>query len=39
MQNLDEIIHTVNNIYSNRETPMLMLKDEKDGLSPVDTDL
>src|ERR1700712_377443 len=37
MHNLNEIIHTVNNMYSNGETTMLMLKDEKDGLIRVNT--
>ena len=35
MHNLDEIIHTVNGIYSNGTTTMLMLKDEKEGLIRV----
>jgi len=35
MQNLDEIIHTVNSIYSNGETTMLALKDGKEGLIRV----
>ena len=39
MRNLDEIIHTINSIYSHGETTMLMLKDEKDGLIRVNTAL
>jgi AraC-like DNA-binding protein len=35
MQNVDEIINTVNSIYNNRETTILMLKDEKEGLIRV----
>ena len=35
MHNLDEIIYTVNNIYSKGETTMLTLKDEKEGLIRV----
>jgi len=35
MHNLDEIIHTVNGMYSKRETAMLSLKDEKEGLIRV----
>src|SRR6476659_1979937 len=35
MHNVEEIIHTVNSIYNNRETTMLMLKDEKEGLIRV----
>ena len=37
MRNLDEIIHTVNGLYSKGETNMLMLKDEKDGFIRVTT--
>ncbi len=37
MRNLDEIIHTVNNMYSKGETTMFMLKDEKGGLIRVNT--
>jgi AraC-like DNA-binding protein len=37
MRNLDEIIHTVNNIYSKAETTGLKLKDEKDGLIHIST--
>lgn len=35
MLNLDEIIHTVNNIYGKGETSTLTLKDEKDGFIRV----
>ncbi len=35
MRNLDEIIHTVNGIYSNGETSALTLKDENKGLIRV----
>src|ERR1700712_214518 len=35
MLKLDEIIHTVNNIYGKGETTMLKLKDEKEGLIRV----
>lgn len=35
MRNLDEIIHTVNSIYSKGETTMLTLKDEKEGFIRV----
>jgi len=35
MRNLDEIIHTVNSIYSKGETTMLTLKDEKRGFIRV----
>jgi AraC-like DNA-binding protein len=35
MQNVDEIINTVNRIYNNRETTKLMLKDEKEGFIRV----
>src|SRR5689334_8630097 len=35
MRNVDEIINTVNNIYNGRETTMLMLEDEKEGLIRV----
>jgi AraC-like DNA-binding protein len=35
MRNLDEIIHTVNSIYSKGETTMLTRKDEKEGLIRV----
>ncbi len=38
MRNLDEIIHTVNGIYSKGQTTMLSLKDEKDGLIRVNTE-
>jgi AraC-like DNA-binding protein len=37
MHNLDEIIHTVNSIYSKAETNKLALKDEKEGLIRVST--
>src|SRR6478609_4479878 len=37
MLNLDEIIHTVNGIYSKGETTMFSLKDEKDGLIRVNS--
>jgi AraC-like DNA-binding protein len=37
MLNPDEIIHTVNGIYSKGETTMLTLKDEKEGLIRVST--
>ncbi|HEU5165267.1 MAG TPA: AraC family transcriptional regulator [Chitinophagaceae bacterium] len=37
MDNLDEIIHTVNSMYTTRETKMLMLKDEKHGLIRLNT--
>ncbi|HLA57413.1 MAG TPA: AraC family transcriptional regulator [Puia sp.] len=37
MRNLDQIIHTVNSMYSNGETAMLSMKDEKDGLIRVNT--
>ena len=37
MFNLDEIIHTVNSIYSKGETTMLTLKDKKEGLIRVST--
>jgi AraC-like DNA-binding protein len=37
MHNLDEIIHTVNSMYSKAETKMLVLKDEKEGLIRVNT--
>jgi len=35
MQNVDEIINTVNSIYNSRETTTLVLKDEKEGLIRV----
>ena len=35
MRDLDEIIHTVNGIYSNGETSALTLKDENKGLIRV----
>jgi AraC-like DNA-binding protein len=35
MRNLDEIIHTVNSMYSKGETSMLKLTDEKEGLIHV----
>ncbi len=37
MQNLDEIIHTVNGLYSNGKTDMLNLREEKGGLIRVNT--
>jgi AraC-like DNA-binding protein len=37
MRNLDEIIHTVNSMYSKGETTLLTLKDEKGGLIRVNT--
>lgn len=37
MRNRDEIIHTVNNMYSNGETTVLTLKDEKEGFIRVNT--
>jgi AraC-like DNA-binding protein len=37
MLNLDEIIHTVNSMYSKGETTTLSLKDEKEGLIRVNT--
>ena len=37
MLNPDEIIHTVNSIYSKAETTMLTLKDEKNGLIRVNS--
>ena len=37
MHNQDEIIHTVNSLYSKGETTALMLKDEKGGLIRVNT--
>ena len=37
MHNLDEIIDTVNSMYSNGETGMLTLKDKKDGVIRVNT--
>jgi AraC-like DNA-binding protein len=37
MHKLDEIIHTVNSMYSKGETAMLSLKDEKEGLIRVST--
>lgn len=37
MHNQDEIIHTVNSMYSKGETTALMLKDEKGGLIRVNT--
>jgi len=37
MRNLDEIIHTVNGMYSKGETSTLTLKDEKKGLIRVNT--
>lgn len=37
MQNLDEIIHTVNSIYSNGETTMCTFKDGKEGFIRVNT--
>jgi len=37
MHNLDEIIHTVNSIYSKGETTRLTCKDEKEGLIRVST--
>ncbi len=37
MHNLDQIIHTVNSMYSNGETAALSLKDEKEGLIRVNT--
>ena len=37
MRNLDEIIHTVNGMYSKGETTTLKLKDEKQGLIHVST--
>jgi AraC-like DNA-binding protein len=35
MRNLDEIIHTVNSIYSRKETSMFTLKDDQEGLIRV----
>jgi AraC-like DNA-binding protein len=35
MKNVDEIINTINGIYNNRVTTVLMLKDEKEGLIRV----
>jgi AraC-like DNA-binding protein len=35
MRNVDEIINTVNSIYNSRETTILVLKDEKEGLIRV----
>ena len=37
MRNLDEIIHSVNNMYSKRETTMLSLKDEENGFISLNT--
>jgi AraC-like DNA-binding protein len=37
VRNLDEIIHTVNSMYSKAETNMFALKDEKEGLIRVNT--
>ena len=37
MRNLDQIIHTVNSMYSKAETAALALKDEKKGLIRVNT--
>jgi len=37
MLNLDEIIHTVNSMYSKGETTILTLKDDKEGLIRVNT--
>ncbi len=37
MHHLDEIIHTVNSMYSKAETTLLSLKDEKEGLIRVST--
>ena len=37
VRNLDQVIHTVNGMYSNGETAMLALKDEKEGLIRVNT--
>src|ERR1700693_3989882 len=37
MRNLDEIINTINGMYSKGETAMLTLKDEKEGLIRVNT--
>jgi AraC-like DNA-binding protein len=37
MHTRDEIIHTVNSMYSKGETKMFMLKDENDGLIRVNT--
>jgi AraC-like DNA-binding protein len=37
MHNLDEIVYTVNGIYSKGETRALMLKDEKDGTIRVNS--
>lgn len=38
MNNLDEIIHTINGMYSKKENASLKLKDEKQGLIHVSTD-
>ena len=37
MRNVDEIIHTINGMYSKGETTLLKLKDEKQGLIQVNT--
>ena len=37
MRNVDEIIHTVNSMYSKGETTLLTLRDEKEGLIRVNT--
>ena len=37
MHNVDEIVHTVNSMYSNRETRELLHKDEKGGLIRLNT--
>src|SRR6476646_6755199 len=37
MRNLDEIIHTVNSMYSNGVTTKFKLKDEKEGLIRLNT--
>src|ERR1700757_562368 len=37
MRNLDEIIHTVNGMYSKAETTTLSLNDEREGLIRVNT--
>lgn len=37
MNNLDEVIHTINGIYNNRKTTLFSLKDEKKGLIRVNT--
>ena len=37
MRNLDEIIHSVNSMYSKRETTMLSLKDEENGFVSLNT--